>query len=121
VSDHSGDVIESEYGMNGSQAAVGQPVHPSWCDERECSVLPSGAGTHASQRELVPGEGDYATAVYVEQSAYGGGLEGPAHVVIGLLRAGAEGTVQSWRLAAARAVHAALGELLDRLDPDGSG
>jgi hypothetical protein len=121
VTDHSGVVIERENGMNGSRAAVGPPVHPSWCDERECSVLPSGAGTHASQRELVPGEGDYATAVYVEQSAYGSGLEGPAHAVIGVMRAGVECTVQRWRLAAARAVHATLGEMLDRLDPDGSG
>jgi hypothetical protein len=108
--------------VNGStHAAVGQVVHPSWCDERECSVLPSGAGTHASQRELVPGEGHYAIGVYAEQSTDGDGPDGPAYVVIGVMRAGVEGTVQRWPLAAARGVHAALGGLLDRLDPDGSG
>ena len=107
--------------MNGStHAAVGQVGHPSWCDERECSVLPSGAGTHASQRELVPGEGDYAIGVYLEQSTDGSAPEGPAYVVIGVMRAGVEGAAQRWPLAAARGVYAALGRLLDRLDPNGS-
>jgi hypothetical protein len=56
----------------------------------------------------------------VEQSTDGSGPQRPAHVVIGVMRAGVEGTVQRWPFAAARAVHAALGDLLDRLDPDGS-
>src|SRR5690349_12990811 len=108
--------------MSGFHGAVGQVVmHPSWCDEQECSVLPRGAGTHASQRVLVPGEGEYATAVYVEQSTDCWGLEGLAYVVIGVMRAGVEGAVLRWPFRPARAVHAALGELLDRLDPDGSG
>jgi hypothetical protein len=84
-------------------------------------VLPSGGGTHASRRELVPCGGVYATAVYVEQSTDRGGAESPAGVVIGVMRAGVEGTVQRWPVGPARAVHAALGELLDRLDTSGSG
>ena len=114
------DVIESGYDMFGStHPDVGEVGHPSWCDEWECRALSGGAGKHASERGLVPGEMNYATAVYVEQST-DDGPQGPVQVVIGVMRAGLEGTIQRWPLAAARAVHAALGDVLDRLGPEGS-
>jgi hypothetical protein len=68
-----------------------------------------------------PGEGEYAAAEYVEQGTDRQGPEGPAQVVIGVMRPGVEGAVPRWPHGPARTVHAALGELLDRLDTDGSG
>jgi hypothetical protein len=58
--------------------------------------------------------------VFVEQST-DGDQDYPVRVVVAILRNGLEMAVQRWPHATARAVHAALGELLCELDADESG